>query len=72
MNVNVWPDLFRQVLSVSSDKCLMEHTYSAKHEIAGCMRLCGVDYIIFISGLANQVIKWVLPIVTMMYGIIEM
>ena len=48
MNVNVWPDLFRQVLSVSTDKCLMEHTYSAKHEIAGCMRLCSVDYIIII------------------------
>ena len=42
-------------------------------EIVGCIRLC-VDYIIFISGLANQVIQWVLPIntVTMMYGIIEL
>ena len=36
--------------------------YSAIREIVGCMRLCSVDYIIFISGLANQVIQWVLPI----------
>ena len=48
--------------------------YSGIREIVGCMRLCSVDYIILISGLANQVIQWVLPIytVTMMYGIIEL